>query len=61
MWRSYDMADGSQEWDLPVSDRAAVAESHELDVSWQIPRLALHTEFDRHDRIVRIPPGFVSC
>lgn len=62
MWRSYDMADGSSEWDNPVmADREVVTERTESERSWLMPRLALRVDTERHDRIVRIPPGFISC
>lgn len=60
MWRSYDMADGRLEMDKMV-DPDTTPESPEPVRTWILPRLVLRTESERSDRMVRIPPGFLSC
>lgn len=61
MWRSYDMVDGPRDWSVPVADGEALVERVQPDGSWLMPRLVLRSEIERHDRMVRIPPGFISC
>lgn len=64
MWRSYDMVDGSRDMEEPIENREVemiLSPCVDSRRSWLLPRLASFVETERSDRIVRIPPGFLSC
>lgn len=64
MWRCYDMTEGQLQLDggsqpevvAPAQDDRSVAQ-----VDWPLPRLITVAEASVDYRLIRIPPGFISC
>ncbi|SFN75629.1 hypothetical protein SAMN05660284_02204 [Formivibrio citricus] len=64
MWRCYDMTEGLLQLDEAVQPDAAplpYAEYKELPQVWPLPRLVAVAEANEDYRLIRIPPGFISC
>lgn len=63
MWRAYDIADSGlyQEGQQGPGDVATIPDGLESNLLWSSPRLIMADEAVRCERMVHIPPGFLSC
>ncbi len=64
MWRCYDMTGGSLQLEESLQyeiAREPAAVCNELPRDWLSPRLVTVSEANDDCRLIRIPPGFISC
>lgn len=64
MLRCYDMTEGRMEPDDSSPPEAALqpqVERNDPPRYWQLPRLLAVSETLEDCRLIRIPPGFISC
>lgn len=64
MWRCYDMTEGQLQLDAaaqPEIARHPLTECNESLREWPLPRLLAVSEATENYRLIRIPPGFISC